>query len=157
MHSISDILRHIVLPFALVYGLELLYREPLYKFSLDFAHDLQQSKKAEPFFGAISWLGAGQFYAFITVLIFNGVAKPAALYMFSGIVFANYTMNQLKSIYAEPRPYWVTDDVVSNKCHAGFGNPSGHMLNNCFLWFTLYLHVYHDVLRSGEPLSKELK
>ena len=91
------------------------------------------------------------------VIIFNAVAKPAALYMFTGVVFANYTMNQLKSIYGEPRPYWVSDEIVSSQCHAGFGNPSGHMLNNVYLWITLYLHVFNDVIRSGEPLNRQVK
>mmetsp|Transcript_8341 Transcript_8341/g.11541 ORF Transcript_8341/g.11541 Transcript_8341/m.11541 type:complete len:85 (-) Transcript_8341:945-1199(-) len=79
------------------------------------------------------------------VLIFNMVAKPAALYLFCGIAFANYTMNQLKSLYGEPRPYWVSDEIWAEKCGTGFGNPSGHMLNNCFLWVSLYMHAFYDV------------
>ena len=70
------------------------------------------------------------------------------MYLFCGVVFANYTMNELKSLYGEPRPYWLSDKISAVHCGTGFGNPSGHMLNNSFLWVSLYLHVFFDTALS---------
>lgn len=140
--GLVNFLLHVVLPLAIIFSIEPFYREPLYKASLSFAADIQKMEELKPFFQAISFMGSGGFYGFMCIVIFNVVSKPAALYIYSGIAFANYTMNQLKSIYGEPRPYWVTNDVKADHCGTGFGNPSGHMLNNCFLWFTLYLHAF---------------
>lgn len=92
----------------------------------------------------LSGFGAGRTYAFFLVLVLNVMPKPASLYIWCGVFFAMFTMNQLKSLYGEPRPYWVTDEVIGAKCGTGFGNPSGHMLNNCFFWGSLYLHVFFE-------------
>jgi hypothetical protein len=74
------------------------------------------------------------------------MSKPAALYFGCTIALVNFIMNELKGIYANPRPYWVNSEITSfGTCHTGFGNPSGHMIMNCFLWYSIYLHVYHDV------------
>ena len=34
---------------------------------------------------------------------------------------------------------------MADACSLGFGNASGHMLNNVFFWLTLYLHAYNEV------------
>jgi len=55
-------------------------------------------------------------------------------------------MNMLKSFYGEPRPYWVSAEINAfGKCHTGFGNPSGHMMCNVFMWYSIYLHFFYDV------------
>ena len=71
--------------------------------------------------------------------------KPAALYFWCAMSFVYFLGNILKSMYGEDRPYWVTDDIKATSCHLGFGNPSGHMLNNVFFWLSLYLHQYYEV------------
>ena len=96
----------------------------------------------------VSKLGTGTAYACFLTFCFNSMAKPANLYFWCGITFANYTMNQLKSVYGEPRPYWVSDDIAPSHCGTGFGNPSGHMLNNCFFWVSIYLHLFYDSMKS---------
>lgn len=78
------------------------------------------------------------------VIAFNFVSKPAAAYIWFGQTFINFLMNQLKSLYAEPRPYWVSDEIKAWHCGTSFGNPSGHMIMNSFFWVTAYLHVYHS-------------
>ena len=103
----------------------------------------------------VSALGTGKVYAIIMAVSYNIVPKYACLYLWCGIVFANYTMNQLKSLYGEPRPYWVSDQIEANHCGTGFGNPSGHMLNNCFFWVTAYLHFFNG-RRSNQQDERSL-
>lgn len=90
-------------------------------------------------------LGSGDFFSLAYIIVLNVMPKPAALYFWCAIAFSSYMLNQLKSTYHENRPYWESDDITANKCETGFGNPSGHMLGNCFFWVTAYLHVYHEV------------
>ena len=100
-------------------------------------------------------LGTGKTYAVFYIVLFNTISKPASLYFWCAIAFANYTMNQLKSFYGEPRPYWVTDKIEAASCGTGFGNPSGHMLNNSFFWMTVYLHAFYDVIGFGQWQNRE--
>jgi membrane-associated phospholipid phosphatase len=98
------------------------------------------------FFQTVSALGKGQVLFALYAVVFNVVSKPAALYLACAITTTNFLMNELKSLYSHPRPYWVDSSITSfSTCHTGFGNPSGHMVNNVFLWNSLYLHFYADV------------
>lgn len=73
------------------------------------------------------------------------IPKPAALYFWCAMAFVFYLRSQLKSLYAEKRPYWVSDDITSDTCLLTFGNPSGLLMNNVFFWFSLYMHLYNEV------------
>jgi len=101
----------------------------------------------------VSMLGSSIAYATILPFAFNCICKPANLYFWCAIPFCNYAMNQCKSLYAEPRPYWITDEFTANHCLTGFGNPSGHMFNNCFFWATLYLHFFYEVNQPPASMS----
>jgi membrane-associated phospholipid phosphatase len=89
-------------------------------------------------------LGSGDFFSIAYIVVFNVMPKPAALYFWCVIAFSSFVLNQLKSTYHENRPYWEIP-IDANKCETGFGNPSGHMLGNCFFWVTAYLHAYNEV------------
>ena len=51
----------------------------------------------------------------------------------------------MKTLYHEPRPFWVSQDIKPEKCRAEFGNPSGHAMITSFFWVTVYLHYYFEV------------
>ena len=140
-----DILKTVIVPLAVVFLTEALYKQPLYDESLKLAPELQKYEEWKPFMKTVSGLGTGRAYACFLVVTFNSIPKPASLFFWCGIAFANFTMNQLKSFYGEPRPYWVSDEIKADHCGTGFGNPSGHMLNNCFFWGIAYLHLFYDV------------
>ena len=106
---------------------------------------MQEITKLKPFFTMITNLGTPMVSLLLYIVCFNLMPKPAALYFWCGMGTVLYLDNELKSIYAEKRPYWVTDDINSTHCMLGFGNPSGHMLNTTYFWLTLYLHCYHEV------------
>lgn len=48
-------------------------------------------------------------------------------------------MNIMKLSYADPRPYWVGQDVMAFKCSSSFGNPSGHSETSMAMAMTLWL------------------
>jgi len=90
-------------------------------------------------------LGEAQVAIFLLIVVFNLTNKLKALYIWAAFGFVCYTNVGMKSIYAEPRPFWLSDDIHPQKCRKDFGNPSGHCMTACFFWLTLYLHKYHEV------------
>jgi len=107
---------------------------------------MQKKTKMLTFFRTVCALGKGEVLLGIYAILFNVMSKTAALYFACAIALTNFIMNELKSFYGHPRPYWVSPDITSfGSCHTGFGNPSGHMTNNVFLWYSIYLHFYADV------------
>ena len=106
---------------------------------------MQQVTKLKSFFEIVARLGQVPITFLFYIGSFNFMPKPAALYFWCAMAFMSYFGNSLKSLYANHRPYWDTDDIKSDHCSLGFGNPSGHMLNNVFIYVTIYLHAYHEV------------
>ena len=96
-------------------------------------------------FSTISLLGSVPFVLVFYIAVFNLMPKPAALYFWCSMPVVTFLENELKSLYAQDRPYWTTDEIDSEYCALGFGNPSGHMLNNVFFWSSVYLHAYNEV------------
>jgi len=92
------------------------------------------------------------FYVYI-VFVFNLMSKPAAFYVISTLLFVEVVCNQLKSIYIQQRPYWVSDKIIGYECQTGYGNPSGHLLVSTFFFLTLYLHVYYDIGVKSKRMS----
>ena len=114
---------------------------------------MQEKKKLFNFFWTISEMGDWKANIAIAAIVFNVMSKPAALYVWVAAALMNFTKNMLKTWYAEPRPYFVSDEITPAKCHAGFGNPSGHMVTNTFIIATIILHKYHDIGIKYERMS----
>lgn len=79
------------------------------------------------------------------VVMFNLTNKMSALYIWTSYTVVVYLNGLFKSVYAEPRPFWLSDEIVPSTCRPDFGNPSGHCMANSFIWVTLYLHKYYEV------------
>ena len=50
-----------------------------------------------------------------------------------------YTNTLAKWLWAEPRPYWVSDSTVGLRASGGFGMPSGHAQGAAAFWAGLWL------------------
>ena len=70
---------------------------------------MQKKTKLLSFFQNVSALGKGEAVVFVAAVLFNTISKPAALYFACTIAFINFIMNELKGLYADPRPYWVSN------------------------------------------------
>ena len=106
---------------------------------------MQEITKLKGFFSTVSALGDFPFVLLFYIMTINFMPKPAALYLWCAMGSVYYISNILKSIYAQDRPFWISDEITSDVCLLGFGNPSGHMLNNVFFWLSIYLHAYNEV------------
>ena len=79
------------------------------------------------------------------VILFAGTHRGLRLAWFVGIAALSNTL--LKWLWAEPRPYLITDAFEATRAATGFGMPSGHAQGATALWLGL-------VLALGEPSSK---
>lgn len=127
-----------VIYFAIIIGVESLYRNSLYKKSLEIQLNLQEniSDGSRSFFEFISQIGTiTVFMPFLIILyLFYPINKPFLL--LSLIIHSSFWDNLMKIIYGNPRPYW--DDMqLSASCNGGFGNPSGHAFSSVAVYLGL--------------------
>lgn len=126
------------------FGSECLYRKKLYDESVDFEEDIDQDGFWHHFF---------YFWAMIFLYSSMGIGVIVTLFYypinitfsyFSIPMLLTFTMCMLKSIYANPRPYWdiyyklkkenpYKELPEPTECDGGFGNPSGHALISTYL------------------------
>ncbi len=92
--------------------MEPLYRTSLYQKTLKDVPKMQQKKSLQEFFMEISWLGIEPPFL-ITLILFNLVSKINALYIWTAFSWALYMCCILKEVYGEPRPYWVSTEILS--------------------------------------------
>ena len=130
---------------ALVFVCEAMFRDSLRAATHEDTPDLQSISSLKSFFTVISALGSHYAFYLFYICIVVLASKPAALYLICAIFTANFVSNQLKSSYGDLRPYWNDKQIVGMQCQTGYSNPSGHLLQNCFFWTTIYLHLYFEV------------
>ena len=88
-----DLLLTVVLPLAVVFGTEPLYRDTLYQTSLDIAPDLQKMEEVNFVLKGISRLGKNGAMGMYLTIVFNVTPKPVALYITCGFCFCYYLTN----------------------------------------------------------------
>ena len=140
-----EVVKFGIVPLVAVLLTESMYRDDLYKQSLEDIPNMQELTKLKSFFNTVVALGSPPITILFYVVSFNLMPKPAVLYLWSAMAFCHFLGNSLKSLYSEDRPYWVNDSIVGASCQVTFGNPSGLMLYNVFFWLSIYLHAYNEV------------
>jgi len=71
------------------------------------------------------------------VILLAGTRRGLRLAWYMGI--AALTNTWFKWLWAEPRPYWVSDSISAVRASAGFGMPSGHAQGAMSVWLGLWL------------------
>ena len=110
---------------------EPLYRDMLNEYSLEKIPQIQASaSETEKFFwklySDVAMYGVMTLGLVITSIFRNERAR--ATYFASGITVISWLIHVCKLYYADPRPFWVSDDVQGLSCSAEYGNPSGHSM-----------------------------
>lgn len=54
--------------------------------------------------------------------------KARVVYYGLGITLFTVITNLMKLLYADPRPFWSSDNIKAFHCSSQYGNPSGHTL-----------------------------
>lgn len=91
----------------------------------------------------VSWIGDGKLVTVFLAVAFSLFPKNEALAAWISFPASLILLSTLKSLYSDPRPYWISSDIKPDNCLSGFGNPSAHVYINSMILFTFYLMYYH--------------
>ena len=123
--------------------LDLIFKESLFKYSLTYEQNLQNSlsKSAITFFNIISITGNGLFIAIGLIFILCYFPLIQLVLISFGLIFMVYLTDIMKLIYNDPRPFWLNTILFQGKCETSYGNPSGHSLIAFYFYlsFAYYL------------------
>ena len=102
-----------ILPLIIILATEPIYRESLFQKTLDEVPRMQLKKRLYGFFKGISFLGEVEISIVALVIIFNVTNKMKALYIWAAFGFVCYlNVGVFKHLYAQPRPFWVSENIV---------------------------------------------
>ena len=160
----TKFLIYLIIYLITIFGVEFAYREVLYEKSVEYIETLKQE-------GFLKY-----FYFFWSVIYISGIVlvgvRITLLYYPINIFFCHvsylllsiFSMSILKSLYADPRPFWdiylkreKEDLNKSNptECDGEFGNPSGHAIFNLYSFFLWHLFINSDSLNKIENNLKK--
>jgi len=107
---------------------------------------MQEKQSLKTMFQTISELGDIRSNIILLAICFNVIPKPAFLYLSCQFAFLNYLCQLLNILYSQPRPFFVSNDIISDKCYMSLGNPAEKLTANVNLIFSIYLHQYYEVV-----------
>ena len=123
--------------------LEIIYKDSLFKYSLTYEQNLQNSlsQKSLEFFKLMSLLGGGILIGLGLFFILCYYTLIKTILLCIGLILMVYLHDLMKLIYNDPRPFWLNTILFQGKCETSYGNPSGHSLISFyfFLSFGYYL------------------
>jgi undecaprenyl-diphosphatase len=125
--------------FILVFGLEQVYRQPLFDYSVKWEKEWQTSTnlKLLSFFKVITEFGTLGVIIPLIIIFFLWFPINKSYTFLSVVIYSVFFDNLLKMIYGSPRPFWI-DPSLAQACDGGFGNPSGHAFSSSAIYLTLW-------------------
>ena len=122
---------------------EIMYRDALFEFSLDFEEEWQENspKQIIKFFKIITKFGGEYLMAMpiLFILCFFSLIE-SSIYVF-GLIFVLHFHSMMKIWYGDIRPFWKNKDLFQDICDGGFGNPSGHSISSTYLYLMLFIYL----------------
>lgn len=126
-------------------ALELFYRNSLFKYSLNYIVTIQQKYTEKTFLYKYIKIMEKIFDQTITLLItiflciFFSI-KDSFIFQYTFSMSA-YFNSAIKLIYMNKRPFWENNEIIYDKCSAGFGNPSGHSARSTMIYLSFYFFL----------------
>ena len=110
---------------------EPLYRDTLNEYSLEKIPQIQASasETAKSFW--IVYSDASMYGVLVLGLVITAIfrnERARAVYFAFGVTAISWFIHICKLYYADPRPFWASDDVQGLSCSTEYGNPSGHSM-----------------------------
>jgi membrane-associated phospholipid phosphatase len=81
-----------------------------------------------------SFLGTENFFLLILPLLYWSIDASLGIRVGFVLITSNYLVGIFKLLFAAPRPYWVSDQVIPLAAESTFGIPSGHAQNAVGVW-----------------------
>ena len=117
--------------FVLIIATEPSYRDTLYDYSLTWIAQIQvdASSTKQTVWDLYSDIALyGTLFLCILISLIGRTERSRACYYALSITVYVSVINMLKLNYADPRPFWSSDDVQAFHCSSEYGNPSGHTM-----------------------------
>jgi len=144
---------------ASIFMAEQFFREPLFTWSVNFLKVYHKNKTANTFVIILCEILAdtGNFPGYgLTVFlsyIFLNIFRTA--FLIFNLLFCTCAVGILKMLYANPRPYFESDEILSVSAEGGWGNPSGHSFTAvCFILSFWKIFFQIQSLKEKENLKK---
>ena len=132
----------IIIISIILFIIEFFYRDPLFKYSLDFEKNWQENATKETIttFKIFTKIGGEYLMAVpvIIVLWFFTLIKSYVYLM--GFILCLQFHSMMKIWYGNKRPFWQDPSLYKGICDGGFGNPSGHSITTSFLYLSLFFY-----------------
>ena len=81
-----------------------------------------------------SFLGDENFFFMVLPLLYWSVDARLGMRVALILITSNFLNPFFKLVFASPRPYWISTQVVPLSAETSFGIPSGHAQNSIALW-----------------------
>jgi hypothetical protein len=109
LSTIKQALLFGALPLLLIIAFEHLYKNSMFESTLNDVPKMQLKKRMAGFFTIFSSLGESHLPIIILITLFNLTNKMKALSLWFSFGFLCYLNSGiLKSLYSDPRPFWVS-------------------------------------------------
>ena len=130
----------------LVIIMELIYKNSIFKYSLTYEQNLQNSlpKFLIEFFKIVSICGDGAFIVLGLILIWCYFTLIKTILISVGLIYIVYFHDLLKLIHNDPRPFWQNTILFQEECETSYGNPSGHSLIS-FYFFLSFGYYFNQL------------
>ena len=122
---------------------EFIYRDYLYRASLDFEERLQRNSWniTITYYKIITKVGGEYFMALPVGFTFCFYSLIKSSVYICGFFFCLQFHSMMKIWYGNTRPFWDKPKLYQDICDGGFGNPSGHSMVTTYLYLTLFIYL----------------
>jgi membrane-associated phospholipid phosphatase len=84
-----------------------------------------------------SFLGTENFFLLVLPLVYWSIDAKVGIQIGFILITSNFFNGVFKLLFAAPRPYWVSDQIIPLAAESTFGIPSGHAQNAVGVWGTI--------------------
>ncbi len=129
---------------SIIFGTEIIYREPLFNVSIDIIETMQNntSENFKITMSYVSYLGNEYFLLFLILVVYNFANIYKTYILITIFCVGNLVGNMLKLIYSNPRPfYYSVNNIKPFSCEQSYGNPSQHSLLCIVFYSTLFKFI----------------
>lgn len=119
----------------LIFSTELMYRDPLYKFSENLIEQMQKSHTMQDILLYSNISDKIIIYSGLLVVYFAYFVFPIqiAYSIVTSLYYSIFIQEFLKLFYSNLRPFMTNTNIKLYICNEGYGNPSGHALTNAVI------------------------
>ena len=142
----------------IVFLTERSYNKKLFNYSLEIIPRLMRYTPTflQYYFSVVSFICSKYILIPLIVFIYSFCSLKISFIMSNLLLASFHFVNILKMVYADPRPFMVTDSFTPKHCYGDFGNPSGETVYAFSFYLYMFLLFYRENVRGKQLLIRIL-